>query len=194
MTATKAKILDAASDLFLEGGVRALSVRAISARAGQSTIGIYSHFQGKQGVLDALYIEGFERVGAAMAAAEGATPRARVMDAIRRYLDTAEAHEAHYRLIFGEATEGYTPSPEAETVGAEAFKGCVRVVSALLPADAPLRRRQDVAMQIWAMVHGYVSLKHHAVSGLVDMSDWKSRALDGIAVLVDAIAAKAATD
>ena len=62
----RTKILNAASELFLEGGGDALSVRAISKRAGLSTIGIYSHFQGKQGILDALYIEGFNHVREAM--------------------------------------------------------------------------------------------------------------------------------
>ena len=66
----KANILRSATELFLDGGVRALSVRAIAARAGVSTMGIYSHFQGKQGILDALYIEGFELVSAAMEDAE----------------------------------------------------------------------------------------------------------------------------
>ena len=37
-------------------------MRAISKRAGLSTIGIYNHFNGKQGILDALYIEGFQMV------------------------------------------------------------------------------------------------------------------------------------
>ena len=60
--AAKGRILAAASELFLEGGVRALSVRAMANRAGVSTIGIYSHFNGKQGILDALYIEGFEHI------------------------------------------------------------------------------------------------------------------------------------
>ena len=50
----KENILQAASELFLEGGSAALSVRAIARRAGVSTMGIYSHFEGKQGSLDAL--------------------------------------------------------------------------------------------------------------------------------------------
>ena len=41
----KSKILYAASALFLEGGLAALSVRAISKKAGLSTIGIYSHIK-----------------------------------------------------------------------------------------------------------------------------------------------------
>ncbi|MEM6604761.1 MAG: TetR family transcriptional regulator, partial [Pseudomonadota bacterium] len=55
----KERILLAASKLLASGGLASLSVRAIATEAGLSTIAIYSHFQGKQGVLDALYIEGF---------------------------------------------------------------------------------------------------------------------------------------
>ncbi|MFT6991153.1 MAG: AcrR family transcriptional regulator, partial [Paraglaciecola sp.] len=62
MSDAKNTILQAATELFLEGGSSALSVRAISKRAGVSTIGIYSHFNGKQGILDELYIEGFEKI------------------------------------------------------------------------------------------------------------------------------------
>ena len=68
---TRQKILEAASALFLKGGTNALSVRAIAEGAGMSTIGIYSHFKGKQGILDALYIEGVELVEKEMKAADG---------------------------------------------------------------------------------------------------------------------------
>ena len=56
MSNNKEKILEAASVLFLKGGSAALSVRAIAKAAGVSTIGIYSYFEGKQGILDVLYI------------------------------------------------------------------------------------------------------------------------------------------
>jgi len=67
MNDARKNILAAASSLFLKGGVPSLSVRAIAREAGISTIGIYSHFNGKQGILDALYIEGFNLVYDAMA-------------------------------------------------------------------------------------------------------------------------------
>ena len=106
----KAKILAAASDLFLEGGVSALSVRAIAARAGVSTIGIYSHFNGKDGLLEALYIEGFDMVSKAMDIDDLSHPRLSVLKACERYMDIAENHKAHYQLIFGEAGSRYEPS------------------------------------------------------------------------------------
>ena len=66
MADVKADILEAASQLFLEGGLEALSVRSIAKKANISTFGIYSHFKGKTGILDALYEEGFAYVAEAM--------------------------------------------------------------------------------------------------------------------------------
>lgn len=184
----KANILAAASELFLEGGVKSLSVRAIAARAGISTIGIYSHFQGKQGILDALYIEGFELVTESMTVADGSlSARDTIMQASAQYLDMAEDHTAHYRLIFGERDASFVPSPEAEIVGATAFTTMARHVAALLPSTASRKQKQDAAVQTWAVLHGYVSLCQHDVSRLVDMSDWKAQALRSLGVLVDAM-------
>jgi len=190
----KRNILNAASSMFLDGGASALNVRAIASRAGISTIGIYSHFQGKQGILDALYIEGFQRVAKAMdVIAAGADPsladsRLAVLKACRNYLDSAEQFEAHYRLIFDNAERGYEPSREAKAVGAQAFKVLNDLVAHLLPAAASKAKRHDAAMQVWSVVHGFVGLKHHAVAQLVDMRHWRARAMQVLEILVDAIA------
>ncbi|MEO0961730.1 MAG: TetR family transcriptional regulator [Pseudomonadota bacterium] len=190
----KANILAAASDIFLEGGIKSLSVRAIAARAGISTIGIYSHFQGKQGILDALYIEGFNMVIESMTVADAdLSARDTIMRAARQYLDMAESHAAHYRLIFGERDAEFVPSHEAELVGAKAFNTMLRHVAKLLPDSATHKEEQDAAVQTWALLHGYVSLRQHEVSGLVDMSDWKTRALTTLGLLVDAMEHRSAT-
>ncbi|MGQ0798976.1 MAG: TetR/AcrR family transcriptional regulator [Pseudomarimonas sp.] len=185
----KRNILNAASVLFLEGGASALNVRAIASRAGISTIGIYSHFQGKQGILDALYIEGFQRVAKAMdVMTAGADPKQAVLKACRNYLDSAEQYEAHYRLIFDNAERGYEPSEAAKAVGAAAFKVLNDLVAHLLPASASKAKRHDAAMQVWSVVHGFVGLKHHAVAQLVDMRHWRARAMQVLEIVVDAIA------
>ena len=56
------RILEAASELLSEEGASALSVRRIATAAGCSTMGLYSRFGGKDGVVDELYVEGFERL------------------------------------------------------------------------------------------------------------------------------------
>lgn len=191
MNDAKSTILQAASELFLEGGTSALSVRAISKRAGVSTIGIYSHFKGKQGILDELYIEGFERVFAAMDILKSAKgPRETILQGVRGYLDVADKYEAHYRLIFGESDAGYSPSDEARAIAEKAFRMLIEVSSLILPEDTSLAKKQRIALEIWAFVHGYVSLKHHAISTLISPEEWNTLALNALATHIDAIIAK----
>jgi AcrR family transcriptional regulator len=188
MNDSKRKILNAASELFLHGGTAALSVRAIAAKAGVSTIGIYSHFQGKQGILDALFIEGFNAVIEALAVDElSDSARGRVLLAARRYMDTAEAYEPHYGLIFGKMDDSYQPSEEARAVAAAGFARLTEVVGGLLPEGASVRASTDVALQTWALIHGFVGLKRHAVAELIDMRCWKERAMEAVEMLVDGI-------
>ena len=92
------RILDAAHALFAESGLAGLSVRAIAARAGLSTIGVYSHFKGKRGILLALYADGFARLGdAADIAPQVAEGADLVALLVNRYIDFHRDHAAHYQ-------------------------------------------------------------------------------------------------
>jgi AcrR family transcriptional regulator len=191
MNDAKSTILQAASELFLEGGTSALSVRAISKRAGVSTIGIYSHFNGKQGILDELYIEGFEKIFAAMDVLKAAKdPRETILLGVRGYLDMADKYEAHYRLIFGESDAGYSPSDEARTMAEKAFKRLIDISSLILPKSTTFTDKKRIALEIWAFIHGYVSLKHHAKSTLISIEDWNLLAINALSTHIDAIIAK----
>lgn len=191
MRDAKTTILHAASELFLEGGTSALSVRAISKRAGVSTIGIYSHFKGKQGILDQLYIEGFEKVFWAMDSVDTTSPaREVIVQGVRGYLEVAEQFEAHYRLIFGESGTGYIPSAEAKAMAEKAFAKLVEISALILPKTARTAEKKRNALEVWALVHGYVSLKHHAISTMISPAEWTSLALAAVATHVDAIIAK----
>jgi AcrR family transcriptional regulator len=191
MTTNKDKILQAATTLLLEKGLAGMSVRAIANLAGVSTIGIYSHFQGKQGILDALYIEGYQYVGEAMlTAVKIDDPRAAAIEGARLYLEVAKSHEAIYRLIFGEADFDYEPGEEARAAALAAFGYLVNIGARLLPASASLTEKQSIALRIWALVHGYVSLQHHAVRDVVVIDDWNRQALAAVVIMIDNIAAE----
>ena len=156
-----------------------------------STIGIYSHFQGKQGILDALYIEGYQYVGEAMlTAVKIADPRAAAIEGARLYLEVAKSHEAIYRLIFGEVDFDYEPGEEARAAALEAFGYLVDIGARLLPASASLAEKQSIALRIWALVHGYVSLQHHAVRDVVVIDDWNRQALAAVVIMIDSMAAE----
>src|SRR5829696_3459960 len=61
-TTQRETLLDAALGLLEERGPGALRIRDVAAAAEQSTMGVYTHFGSKQGLLERLYLHGFERL------------------------------------------------------------------------------------------------------------------------------------
>lgn len=191
MISTKAKILIAASDIFAEDGASGLSVRAISGRAGLSTIGIYNHFNGKQGILDALYIEGFELVMSAIDLdLDKMSPREAVLQGLANYIDLAANHRRHYQLIFGNGDPAYKPSSAATAVGAEAFGRLTTLVARALPDALSGRQKREAALQLWALAHGYVSLQDHEATDLIPMTAWRDLTMTAVTTHLDAVIAK----
>ena len=190
VSTNKEKILKAASDLLLEKGIDGLSVRAIAAAAGLSTIAIYSHFDGKQGVLDALYMEGFALVQSAVESVAGVEdPRVAVLQGARNYLALAIEREGHYRLVFGETGSSYAPTEVAQQAARDAFAALVSGGARLLPPAASLATQQRAALKLWALLHGYVSLRHHVIGGAMEDRQWQAMAIDAFAESVDQLLA-----
>ncbi|MBO6686978.1 MAG: TetR family transcriptional regulator [Alphaproteobacteria bacterium] len=191
MSDSKAKILTAASELFAEKGADGLSVRAISGRAGLSTIGIYNHFNGKQGILDALYIEGFRMVMDAIdVETETQSPRDAVLQGLSNYITLSAEHRGHYQLIFGRADPTYTPSSGATAIGEEAFNRLTALVSRAIPAHLSGREKREAALQLWALAHGYVSLQDHEATELIPMAAWRDLIMNAVTLHLDAVIAK----
>lgn len=191
MTDTKTKILDAASALFLEGGAQALSVRAIAGRAEISTIGIYSHFKGKQGILDALYTQAAEMASRAMDVPfQSMTPRAALLEAANNYVSLSETHEAHYRLFFGESDPGYTPSEEAQAAGETAFGKLLQLTAYVLPEGSSPQACREAALGTWALMHGFFGLRHHAGADKMQVNDWRALILKTVVGQMECILAE----
>ena len=191
MSESKTKILTAASELFGESGASALSVRAISHRAGLSTIGIYNHFNGKQGILDALYIEGFHNVMRAIdVIQDDRPPREAVLIGLSNYIDFAQEKTEFYDLIFGRSDPSYTPSSEAIAVGEEAFNQLTHLVSRAIPIQLSGREKRQNTLELWALAHGYVSLREHEATDLIPNTAWRDLMMSAVTLHLDAIIAK----
>src|SRR5215217_1465444 len=59
---TRETLLDAALRLLEERGPGALRIRDLAAAAKLSTMGVYTHFGSKQGLVEQLYLHGFRRL------------------------------------------------------------------------------------------------------------------------------------
>src|SRR3954454_17044782 len=59
---TRETLLESALRLLVERGPGALRIRDVAEAAEQSTMGVYTHFGSKQGLLEQLYLHGFRRL------------------------------------------------------------------------------------------------------------------------------------
>ena len=156
-------LLDAASELLAEEGPGALTVRRISERAGCSTMGVYSHFGGKEGVVDALFADGFERLHAGMDRIRRTDdPLADLRRCGASYRAFAMANPTHYGVMFGRAVPEFEAS-EASVEIAHAALGLLEArVQRCLDAgvfDPSHGDAVGIAHGVWGTVHGLVSLE-----------------------------------
>jgi AcrR family transcriptional regulator len=66
--AQETALLNAARNIFVNEGVKGLSVRRVAESAGCTTMAVYSRFKGKAEILGALFDEGFEQLASAQQA------------------------------------------------------------------------------------------------------------------------------
>jgi AcrR family transcriptional regulator len=160
-------LLDAAGDLLATEGPDALTVRRIADRAGCSTMGVYTHFGGKEGVVEALFIEGFTRLQQAMASAPSTDdPLADLRASCRAYRTFALANPTHYLVMFERPVAGFVPSPACAEIALGTLAMLEQRVQRCLDAGAIDRAKGDassLAHAVWATGHGLVSLELHHV-------------------------------
>ena len=92
-------------------------------------MGVYNHFSSKFGIIDALFILGFERLSEAMGSLNQIDdPIAALTEAGRKYRELTLAHPMTYEVMFLRAITGYQPSEPALEVAARAFEGLASVI------------------------------------------------------------------
>lgn len=161
--ALRARLIDRATEAIATGGSEALSVRAVAAEAGTSTSAIYALFGGRDGLVDAVVTE----VGTSFLAEQLTVPRTAdergdLLELGRAYRRWALAHPDMYAVMFG----GRLRLPAPRAGGAESTGVGIRPLlelAARAHGAAGERARPaeltDLAMSIWAVVHGAVSLE-----------------------------------
>src|ERR1700683_5824124 len=104
-------LLTSASQILETEGPDPPSLRRIAAAAGVAPMGVYNHFESKFGIVEALFIQGFERLGAEMAAmAQIEDPSEALHEGARRDRALALAHPMAYQVMFLKAVPGFETS------------------------------------------------------------------------------------
>ncbi|CAA9477914.1 MAG: hypothetical protein AVDCRST_MAG30-602 [uncultured Solirubrobacteraceae bacterium] len=154
LVAATVELLDA------EGDAARVSVRAIAKAAGVSPTALYIHFPDRDALVSAAVDRGFEAFNAAIldAAASTDEPIARLRAMALAYLGFVDGQPALYAVIFSARRTTSRPSGAGAPVDrGEALDGLVRAVAAARPEDAPAEHR-EVALAVWAALHGYGTL------------------------------------
>ena len=139
------RVIHAARDLAEAEGWPAVTMRRLAGKLGVTQPVLYSAFASRQALIDAVALNGFNDIAAALEAVD-ATPMARM----RAYLDFAAAHPRVYEAMFSlplglPFAAGDTPEPLHR-----AFAG---ISEAFPDADGT---RAELA---WSALHGLATLQ-----------------------------------
>ncbi|MFF7475716.1 WHG domain-containing protein [Streptomyces sp. NPDC008092] len=163
------ELLAAAEVVLVRDGPGALTVRAVAAEAGIAPMGVYNHLGGKDGLIEALLVKGFDRLRAAVEPGDEADFADRLMNAQLRYRAFALANPHFYAIMFENAVVHEHSSPAFAQHAVAAFAALVRNVELAAAAGVIVVHDPRVAaQQIWSAVHGAVTLE---LKGLVQVRD-----------------------
>lgn len=146
--ATRADILDAAWGLCREQGLAALSLRELARRVGMAAPSLYSYFPSKDAIYDAMFRQGQEQMGDAMAEFEDVTSavdRDAIRAAARAFFDFCTQDPVRYQLMFQRTIPGFEPSPESYALAQQRLGLVVRHLHAF-------GIRDPEAVDLWTAV------------------------------------------
>lgn len=143
-------------------------------------MGVYNHFEGKEGLLNAVVTDGFRDFSATIAATDD-DPAHRLADCGRGYRRFALANPTLYSLMFAKECH-----PDAETAH-ESFMVLTEVirygqVGGVIRDGDP----HAIALQVWSCVHGAMSLE--LSGGLPELLDAEANYENVIALVARGLA------
>jgi AcrR family transcriptional regulator len=158
------ELIAAAEGVLVRHGPGGVTVRAVAAAAGIAPMGVYNRFGGKEGLVDALLIIGFDRLRSAVEAGTEPDMLERLRACGMRYRQFALGNRHLYAIMFEGAIPRDSSSAELAEHAAAAFGALVRNVEAAaatgrITATDP----REVAQQIWSAVHGAMALEFRSL-------------------------------
>ncbi len=136
-----------------------LGLRALARDLGVSATALYRHFPNKDALLDALALEGLNRLGRnqAKAAEAAGGGRAGFAEVGVTYVEWAVRHPALLRLIYARVGKVDLEIDDPSAMG-EAFRQLRKGIAATMPGDLTPRQRAVATLHAWSLVHGLAML------------------------------------
>jgi AcrR family transcriptional regulator len=175
--ATEERIAETALKLLETGGEEGVSMRRVATAVGITPMAIYHHFADRRALLNFVVDREFTKYSESLQA----TPRrgtyeSKILTCMDAYIDYAFAHPRIFDYVFAEPRPGARRFPE--DFRARRSPTLNPVADLLQKAmEAGYLKQDDVwelAMELWAHTHGYVSLYR---GGRFDLPEKEFRAL-----------------
>ena len=150
--ATRREILDAAWEIARQEGLSAVTLREVAGRIGMRSPSLYSHFDSKNAIYDAMFAQAWGELCDVFDAMPPlpATDRRAMLAGAEMFFDFAVADLARYQLMNQRTIPGFRPSEEAYTASIAVYER-MRV----LLAECGVRAQAD--LDLWtAIVGGFV--------------------------------------
>jgi AcrR family transcriptional regulator len=160
-------LLNAARTIFITEGIKGLSVRRVAESAGCTTMTLYSRFKDKEGILAALFDEGFDVLSNAQNAVDPALKNEdRLVAFCQAYRATAHAFPHHYALMMGQFSGDHAPSVFSQ---AKAIATLDRLTDAVANISSMKSKKRaacvEISNRLFAFCHGWVSLERTGIFG-----------------------------
>ena len=156
---TEAAIYEAARDILAEGGLEALSMRALAARVGTTPTAIYHYFQNKEELIERVVVRGFREFESSLRGAIEDHPVGsldRLAAIGEAYLRFAIEREQYFKITFGMAGCPRELDDVPARGGYDVLRRCV--VDAMEAGTIRQGDPDTVALYMWSVVHGLVTI------------------------------------
>ena len=158
----RTRVIDAAGHLLATEGPHALSVRRVAEAVDGSTGAIYRLVGSKDDLVRAMFVDGFARLGEALAAVPaGLDPLDRLEALGHAYLDVALADPSLYSVMFERPVPEFCPGDADRLDALGTLQVLIDAVDAAIGAGAlpqPADAGPDIAVRLWVLAHGIASL------------------------------------
>jgi AcrR family transcriptional regulator len=130
---TRAEILEAAWRLAERDGIAGLSLRELAGEVGMRPPSLYTYFESKAAIYDAMFSEGYRKLDAMEAELEidPDDPVGTLERSAMAFVDFCCASLARFQLMFTRAVPGWEPSPEAYAVSVASYERGVEELAEL---------------------------------------------------------------
>lgn len=158
---TRGRILDAARALFQEGGIEAVSTRAIGRRVGLTAAALYAYFPSKGALLRGLWRDALQDLTARLRAISAGHPDpiATIRALAEAYTAFAEEDPVRFRVLFRH--DEAVPIAEQPDLYAPYLLLRDQVDTAMGQGLFPGQDDPDLLAQaIWGAVHGVLALQN----------------------------------